>query len=163
MTSLVENAEQEIANLLDELTQVQTELLDVLAQKKQRMAQGDFEGLALLQEQESQLGRQLEICQHRRQQLLDRARQEGLPGTSLSELAQVVPSPDPSLRQQLTQVGSRMRLLQHESLAAWVTTQRTLLHLSQLLEIVATRGRFKPTYDKGPHAQSCGALVDREV
>jgi hypothetical protein len=52
-------------------------------------------------------------------------------------------------------------LLQHESLTNWVLVQRSLLHLSQLIEIVATGGRTQPTYGNGSRRLSCGALVDR--
>jgi hypothetical protein len=51
--------------------------------------------------------------------------------------------------------------LQHQSLTNWVLVQRTLLHLSQLIEIIATGGRLKPTYGKGSDHQAGGALVDR--
>jgi hypothetical protein len=37
----------------------------------------------------------------------------------------------------------------------------SLLHLSQMIEIIATGGRPKPTYEKGPGSNSGGALVDR--
>ena len=49
-----------------------------------------------------------------------------------------------------------MRLLQHHSLTNWVLVQRTLIHLSQVLEIIATGGRLKPTYGKDDSADSGG-------
>jgi hypothetical protein len=42
-----------------------------------------------------------------------------------------------------------------------VLVQRSLLHLSQLIEIIATGGRPQPTYGNGPERQNCGSLVDR--
>jgi hypothetical protein len=56
-----------------------------------------------------------------------------------------------------------MRLLQHHSLTNWVLAQRSLLHITQLLEIVATGGRLQPTYGKGASSHARGALVDQEA
>jgi hypothetical protein len=39
--------------------------------------------------------------------------------------------------------------------------QRTLLHLSQLIGIIATGGQSLPTYGKGADCRASGALVDR--
>jgi hypothetical protein len=61
----------------------------------------------------------------------------------------------------IREAANRTQLLRHQSLTNWVVVQRSLLHLSQLIEIIATGGRPKPTYDKGPGSHSGGALVDR--
>ncbi len=58
---------------------------------------------------------------------------------------------------------ARARLLQHQSLTNWVFVQRTLIHLSQMLEIIATGGRLHPTYGKGDTADTSGNLVDQEA
>ena len=49
------------------------------------------------------------------------------------------------------------------SLAQWVAVQRTVLHLSQMLEIIATGGRSQPTYGMGVGSQRSGALMDQAV
>ena len=61
------------------------------------------------------------------------------------------------------EAAGKSRLLQHQSLTNWVVVQRTLLHLSQLLEIIATGGRLRPTYGKESPAASGGALLDHAV
>jgi len=67
------------------------------------------------------------------------------------------------LAAQIRAAAHRTRLLRHSSLTNWVLMQKTLLHLSQLLEIIATGGQFQPTYEKGGCASTTGALVNREV
>ena len=49
----------------------------------------------------------------------------------------------------IREAANRSQFLQHQSLTNWVVVQRSLLHLSQLIEIIATGGRPKPTYGKG--------------
>jgi hypothetical protein len=56
-----------------------------------------------------------------------------------------------------------MRLLQHQSLTNWVLAQRAVLHVSQLLEIIATGGRLQPTYGDGDTLHNRGSLVDQEA
>ena len=95
---------------------------------------------------------------------LAHARQEGLPGESVSKLATRVGGGKPGkLGQQVKESAARMRLLQHHSLANWVLAQRSLLHVSQLLEIIATGGRLQPTYGEGETVHAVGSLVNQEA
>ncbi|NLX54094.1 MAG: flagellar protein FlgN [Planctomycetaceae bacterium] len=156
--------EEDLAALLNDLSQVQDDLLDVLARKRQCMAVADIRGMQALQPVEEALGQRLQACHDRRAALLADAEQQGLPGHSLGELATALQRQGGSdLRRDVRQTSARMRLLQHQSLTNWVLAQKAVLHIAQLLEILATGGRLKPTYgkDAGPHDR--GALVDQQV
>lgn len=153
--------ENDLVELLEELSSTQSELLQLLAAKRKCMVKSDLEGMQSLEERQVRLCERLELCQQRRSELLLSARGQGVAAETLSQLAlRLEGSPNASLGKQTRQAASRMRLLQHESLTNWVLAQRTLLHLSQLVEIVATGGQLQPTYGKqGSGAR--GALVDR--
>jgi hypothetical protein len=154
--------EVDIADLLAELTAAQSDLLDLLAEKRTILLRADAEALQALQSREVELFLRLEACQHRRQQLLDRAADEGRPADSIRTLTDSLSSPGRAgLQSAVDAARSNSRLLRHESLANWVMMQRSLLHLSQIIEIIATRGRLQPTYGRG--APDTGALVDRAV
>jgi hypothetical protein len=153
--------ESDLAGFLNELSAVQGELLELLATKRRRLAAADLEGLAALNAHEQELASRLQACQDRRTQLLRRAQAEGLRGDSLQSLHATLPARQESLAQDVRQAAARSRLLQQESLANWVLTQRTLLYLSQLLELIGTGGRKSPTYSKGEPAGARGALMDR--
>jgi hypothetical protein len=155
--------ETELANLLAELSATQDELLKFLVEKRGRLAAGDITGLAALQGRENALGARLQQCHERRNELLTAASAEGLPSENLRTLTSAaLPK---SQRQQLDagmrQAAAQARLLQHHSLTNWVLTQRTLLYLSQLLEIIGTGGRENPTYGKSEARGARGALVDQ--
>ena len=154
--------EIQIAQLLAELSSVQDELLSMLREKRDRMVANDLEALAAVQVREEELSDRLKSCHAHRQELLAEARMHGLPADSIKELAASIErGGDPALRAQLDRAGAQVRVLQHESLTNWVLAQRTLLHLSQMLEIIATGGRLQPTYGKSETAHSSGSLVDR--
>ncbi len=153
--------EAELAAFLDELSAVQGELLDLLSAKRKRLAVADLDGLAALGPRELELGARLEACQERRTQLLKSAQSQGLAGDSLQSLHAGMPSHQAAVQKNVRLTAARSRLLQQESLANWVLTQRTLLYLSQLLELIGTGGRSRPTYSKGQPASATGALMDR--
>lgn len=156
--------EAEIGSLLAELSGVQSDLLDVLAKKRDALASANVELLTELQPVEQELASRLEHCQSRRAELLAAARQEGLPGENVGKLAiRVGGGKRGRLGQQVKESAARIRLLQHHSLANWVLAQRSLLHVSQLLEIIATGGRLQPTYGDKESVHARGGLVNQEA
>lgn len=161
---LADSREVELAQLLADLTAVQDEMLDVLSRKRTAMAACDLDGMIELEPREAELCQRLQQCSRRRAGMLESARAEGLPDASIAKLASAMPRPArDKLGKQVNEASSRVRLLQHESLTNWVLAQRTLLHLAQMLEIIATGGQWKPTYEKGGSAPARGALVDKQV
>jgi hypothetical protein len=161
--------ESDIAALITELADVQSALLALLAEKRTILATNDHQALTAMTSREEQLIDRLQACHDRRQQLLARAEVEGLPADSIGSLTdRLAPESRKRVKASLRQASEQSRLLQHQSLTNWVLVQRTLLHLSQLIEIIATGGRLKPTYEHGAgrHASRRdatvgGALVDR--
>ena len=156
--------ESEISALLDELAGVQTELLAVLDEKRLALATADLESLRDLQPREERLAARLSTCHERRAELLAAAGREGLPSESVTKLANKASGGKSSkLGSRAKETADRMRLLQHHSLANWVLAQRSLLHVSQLLEIIATGGRIQPTYGDRESVHARGSLVNQEA
>jgi hypothetical protein len=153
--------EVEVAQLLSDLSNVQEELLQVLTEKRALLLASDMEGMAAMQPREAQMIVRLQTCQEERGRLLARAAADGMPADNLRTLAAALPvERRVNLGDQLKAASSRARLLEHHSLANWVVVQRTLIHLSQMLEIIATGGRLQPTYGKSESVASGGSLVD---
>lgn len=156
--------EAQIGALLDELSSVQAELLGVLDEKRQALATADVTRLADLAPREERLAARLTECQERRASLLAAARSEGLPNENLAKLATRTGGGKRSkLSNRVKETTARMRLLQHQSLANWVLAQRSLLHVSQLLEIIATGGRMQPTYGDTESVHARGSLVNQQA
>ena len=157
-----DNWESEIGGLLGELAEVQSSLLATLSEKRSYLVAGDQVALEGMAGREQELADRLQACHERRQQLLTKAGTEGLPSDSIQSLSDELPAASRDRMQaSIREAAARTQLLQHQSLTNWVLVQRSLLHLSQLIEIIATGGRPKPTYDKGPTPRAGGALVDR--
>jgi hypothetical protein len=157
--------EIELARFMTDLLAVQDETLGVLARKREMLGAADGEGLANLGVEEERLVDRLQECLRRREEMLGRASREGLPADSIQSITKALPtSQRGELPKQLKLSKAQSRLLQHHSLTNWVIAQKTLIHLSQMLEIIATGGRLKPTYGRGDRATvGSGALVDHEA
>lgn len=154
--------EPELATLLKDLLAVQDDLLAMFARKRELLLASDAPGLAALAPEEERLSAALQQWVQRREVLLARAGQEGLPSGSIRALTTALPREQQGrLDESVRTAASRARLLRHQSLTNWVVIQKTLLHLSQVLEIIATGGRLQPTYGGGEGVRASGTLVDR--
>ncbi len=166
MTGSTQNVdlETEIGALLDELSNVQSELLGALGEKREALIRADVRRLADLQPREERLAMRLAECQERRSALLAAAKEQGRPGDTLAKMAKTAGGGKNSkLGERVKETAARMRLLQHQSLANWVLAQRSLLHVSQLIEIIATGGRMQPTYGDKESVHARGSLVNQQA
>jgi hypothetical protein len=154
--------ESQIARLLTDVSAVQDEIFKILDKKRELLLKKDLEGLNALVPEDENLVLRLRTCLKRREELLAQAQREGMPGDSVRSLTGALP-PDRQgdLPQRLLQTSARARLLQNQSLTNWMVTQWALIHLSQMIEIIATGGRLQPTYGKGEPVTVSGGLVDR--
>ncbi|MGE0759855.1 MAG: flagellar export chaperone FlgN [Pirellulaceae bacterium] len=154
--------EEELADLLADLAGAQSELLDVLNEKRRHMGQGNLTAVEDLRTRTEQLLTRLKSCNDRRADLLTHVQSAGLAAPNLNKLARLARR---DKRQQLTkqvkEASARMRLLHQQTLSHWVLAQRSLLHLAQMLEIIATGGRLQATYGGPSDHSSGGALVDQ--
>jgi hypothetical protein len=152
----------DLSQLLNELLTLQTDLLNLLSRKRELLVTADATGLAAMATDEEALIRRLEQWLEGREQLLDRAAEEGLPKTNLRSLASRLPQGQKNnIEKKVRQANLHANLIRHQALTNWVAIQRTIIHLSQMLEIIATGGRLQPTYGGGGAPNSSGSLVDR--
>jgi len=156
--------EADIGQLLADLAAVQEELLAVLGEKRRLLASGNVPGIEAVQTREQALVERLQTCQQRRAELLSRAKRQQRPSDSIESLsASLAPPARGKLGRQVKESKLKLRLLQNESLTNWVLAQRLLLHVSQLLEIIATGGRLQPTYGDKESVHACGGLVNQQA
>ena len=154
--------ETQLAQLLARLAAAQQELLALLSTKSEFLKERDHEGLASLQPREESILAELQECFQQRQQLLEEAGEAGMPADSIRSLMAALPRDSTqTLQRPLDTSIKQSLLLRHQSVAQWVFVQRTILHLSNMLEIIATGGRPEPTYGERGARESSGALMDQ--
>jgi len=154
--------ESELARLLGDILTVQGDLLSVISKKRECLADPDAEGLDAIGVEEQRLSAVLAECMQRREHLLEVARKGGLPNDSLDSLSRALPRERrDAIHANVQRAKHQAKLLRTESLTNWLIIQRTLLHLSQMLEILATGGRKTPTYGDKQPVGATGGLVDQ--
>lgn len=152
--------ETEVSSLLDDLASAQSDLLEVLNEKRQALVDADTTSVEQLQQREEEVLKRLHDCQARRSTLLAEAAEDSVNG-SLTSLAEKLPGGRRSpLSRRIHESSLKMQLLRNQALTNWVLAQQSLLHVAQMLEIIATGGRLQPTYGKGESPHNRGALVD---
>ena len=145
---------------LEELLEAQSELLSLLRAKSRLLIEPDAERLQQLQAQEQQLLKRLERCHRERARLLQSWEGEGPEPPTLQAALRRVPRAERNrIGPLLEQARHQSQLLRNESITHWVVVQRSLIHLSQLLELLATGGQGTTTYDHLSR-QNRGALMD---
>lgn len=153
--------ENAVGGLLDDLAAAQSDLLDVLKEKREALAQLNAGQVEQLQAREEEVLQRLQACQERRAALLADASAGAAPAESLTSLAHKLPGGRRGPQaNRLHETGLKMQLLRNQALTNWVLAQQSLLHIAQMLEIIATGGRLQPTYGKGESPHNRGALVD---
>lgn len=156
--------ENETASFLQQLSDVQADLLSVLHLKREQMVANDIEAMQETLGSEQALLERLEQLRDSRQLLLANARGKGLPSDSMHSLARALDTDEMgNLSQKAHSAKDTMRHIQNETLTNFVLAQQTVLHLSQLLQIIATGGKIKPTYEAENASNQGGTLVDQDA
>jgi hypothetical protein len=146
---------------LRDLIAAQEGLLAELAKRRQRPVGSEQDEPGVAPAEEALLER-LEHCRQRRAELLEAAAKAGLPAHTLR--AAVASIADraaarrlQALSEQAQAAGRRVRL---EGITHWMLAQRSLAHVGQLLEILATGAPQPPTYGNGAVSTARGGLLD---
>lgn len=158
---------KQLADFLNATLLAQKETITLLDRKRELFAKNDMQAVGELAKDEQAAADRLKHCLAEREKLLQYATAEGLPAQSVETLAKaVVPYSDDEFFALLRSVQYQTRLLRQQNTANWVVTQRGMLHASQMLEIIATRGKLRSTYTR-EHQRNIGttggSLVDRKA
>ncbi len=147
---------------LRDLMVVQEEFLAVLLKRRQRFVAPISDDWPTVTPVEQSLLQRLQQCHQRRQDLLRAAGPVVPPGQTLRGAVAVLA--DAGARRPLDalldEAESASRRLRLAGLTHWMLAQRSLAHVSQLLEILATGTPQPPTYGNGPVSAVRGGLLD---
>ena len=157
-----------VADYLDEYLDVQQELLDVMTAKLDVRTKRTVEEARALDAREAQLAERLKACVEKRQDLLADPELNSAGQPTLKRLVETVAESDEDeadadLFRRFDAAEKNNRELRMRSVSAWVLAQRSVVHWSQMLEIVAAQGQNVPTYKRDRKLRSRGALMDREA
>ncbi len=156
---------QDILDFLKNLSVVQEKTLAVLQEKQALLVHPDKNALATLAAKESEVLEVLQNVLRRREELLARAAEQGLPSDSIEVLCDKLFANRIEVRRILDLTKRRIQEIRFLAGTNWTMTQKSLVHISQILELIATGGQGKNTYN-APNApnggkSTGGGFVDR--
>ena len=148
--------QKQLETFLNETLQTQKDAAALLERKRELFAKNDLATLGELAREEQAIADRLKQCVAEREKLLQYAAAEGFSIRTIEELAKiVVPYTDDAFFALLRSVQRQSQLLRQHNITNWVVTQRAMLHASQMIEIIATRGRLQSTYTR-EHQRNIG-------
>lgn len=152
-------------DFLKALSEVQDKTLDVLTRKQSLLVRPEKAALDALAVEENQVLQELRAVLERREELLARAAEQGLEGDSIEVLCEKLFAGRFEVRKILELSKRRLQEIRYLAGTNWTITQKSLVHLSQMLELIATGGQGKTTYAP-PNTQNAttgsgGGFVDR--
>ncbi|MDR1492431.1 MAG: flagellar protein FlgN [Planctomycetaceae bacterium] len=163
----MERRKKQLSDFLENLLTSQKETTALLERKRSLFAVNDIAAIEAMIPQERQAAETLQQRLAEREKLLQDAAAEGLPSESLETLAHaVVSESDDEFWRMFRTAQYQSQLLRQRNITNWVVAQRGLLHVSQMLDVIASRGQPRPTYARS-HGKSTGtvggSLMDRKA
>ena len=159
---------RDIEDLLVAIDETQAALAGVYRDKRAAIRQANGPGLDRLTTIEETLVADLQVHLRRREQILQQARQLGLPADSLSSVVRTLDEP---LRERLiAQIEETRRVAdanRRESWILWIVCKQSLRFFTDVLELIANGGRRAPIYLARPGAvaelSTGGSLLDAQA
>jgi hypothetical protein len=159
---------RDIEDLLVAIEETQATLAGVYRDKRAAIRQANGPGLDQLTTIEETLVADLQVHLRRREQILQQARQMGLPADSLSSVVRTLDEP---LRERLiAQIEETRRVAdanRRESWILWIVCKQSLRFFSDVIELIANGGRRAPIYLARPGAvaelSTGGSLLDAQA
>lgn len=154
----------EILDFLRQFATVQERTVSVLRQKQTLLLRPDKATLDAIGIEENEVLEQLRQILRRRESILLRAEREGTAADTLQELCERLFPKNSACFQQLEETRQRSQRIRFLALTNWTMTQRSIVHLSHILELIETRGEGKTTYSPQNGKEttsSSGGFVDR--
>lgn len=156
-----------ILDFLKQLVNAQDATISVLQRKQKLLVKPNQGGLEAIAGEEKSVLQKLEEIQQRREEILTQGRKQGIEAESLQELCEKMLPNHFDCQRLIVSAGQRSRQIRYIALSNWSMTQRSMIHLAQMLEIIETKGQGKTTYG-GPQNTSRdkpsapgGGFVDR--
>lgn len=156
-----------ILDFLKQLISAQDTTISVLQRKQKLLVNPNQAALDAIGKEEQSVLQKLGDIQQQREKILVQGRQEGVEAASLQELCEKKFPNHFDCQRLLVSTGQRSRQIRYLALSNWSMTQRSMIHLAQMLEIIETKGQGKTTYNgpkntgKDKPSASGGGFVDR--
>lgn len=149
-----------IIEFLKQLASAQEKTLKILQEKQTLLVKPEQKALTEIAVEEADALDQLRLAVEKREKILTEAREQGHDVETVQELCEKLFPNNFEAKKLLNIAQNRSRQLRFLALTNWTISQKSIIHLSQLLEMIETKGQGKTTYKPTKNSEG-GGLVDR--
>ena len=152
----------DIQDYLHQLAGAQNQMLDVLRKKQAVLVKPEKKEIALIAAEEEVMVRKMQKMLERREELLTAARLRSCPCDSIEQLCGHFFPNNFDVQKILNETRHRTQQISLLAYTNWTMSRKSLIHVSQILELLETRGQGKTTYQpQSANDRSSGSFVDR--
>ena len=152
----------DLPNFLNQLIETQNQMLAVLHEKQKILVKPEKEALTRVAADEEHMVEKMQQMLNRREELLTAARLQNIGGDSIEQLCGHFFPHNVEVQKLLDEVKHRAHQIHLLAYTNWTMSRKSTIHVSQILELLETRGQGKTTYHPRPNTETTrGGLVDR--
>ena len=154
----------EILEFLNQLIESQNQMLAVLQRKQAILVRPEKEAMAAISSEEEKTLVTMQNTLERREEILTAARLQNVPGETIEQLCEHFFPRNIEVQKLLNEIKHRTQNIGLLAYTNWTMSRKSLIHLSQILELLETRGEGKATYHPQSRTGSArGVSVDRSA
>ena len=152
----------DIQPFLTQLIAAQNQMLAVLHKKQSLLVRPEKEALKAIEAEEEAIIENMQKMLNRREEILTAARMQNIECNSIDQLCEHFFPRNVEVQKLLIEAKSRAQQIQLLAYTNWTMSRKSLIHVSQILELLETRGQGKTTYNQQSSTNISGGLqVDR--
>ena len=151
----------DILDFLAQLAEAQDQMLAVLHKKQAILVRPEKETISLISAEEGAAVEKMQRVLNRREELLTSARLQNIGGDSIEQLCEHFFPRNLEVYKMLDAVKQRTHQIRLLAYTNWTMSRKSMIHVSQILELLQTQGQGKTTYQPRPTDRSGGGFVNR--
>jgi hypothetical protein len=162
LTQKNKTMKEDILDFLNQLIESQTQMIAILHKKQVVLVKPETKAMALISAEEEQILETMQNILQRREELLTTARLQNIRGDSIEQLCGHFFPHNTDVQKMLDETKHRTQQIRLLAYTNWTMSRKSLIHVSQILELLETRGQGKTTYQPQTNPEaSRGGFVDR--
>jgi len=152
----------DLQDFLHQLIEAQSQMLAVLHKKQAILVKPEKETMALIVADEEKALETMQNVLKRREELLTTARLQNIQGDSIEQLCGHFFPQNIEVQKLLDEARHRTQQIRLLAYTNWTISRKSLIHVSQILELLETQGQGKTTYQPTTSSQTLRSnYVDR--
>ena len=151
----------DLLDFLNQLIETQRQMIAVLHEQQKVLVRPEKEAMASVTVKEKKAIETMQQVLNRREELLTAARLQNTSGDTIEQLCEHFFPRNIEVHKLLDEAKNRTHQIRLLAYTNWTMSRKSMIHVSQILELLETQGQGKATYQRAKTNVSGGGFVDR--